>query len=105
VNARRITEITIEATESVTIRRTAGSVRIACSECDPAGEMVTLEQACALLRVGVRAICREIEIGNLHFQETESGSIFICLRSLQNAAQQISGGPNPPPIQTKEISS
>lgn len=105
MNVRRITEITIEASESVTIRRTAGSVRMACAECEPAGEMVTLDQACALSRVGARTLFREIEAGRLHFQETESGSIFICLRSLEGAAQQIIGNPNSPTNQTKEISS
>lgn len=105
MNARRITEITIEATESVTIRRAAGSVRIACPQCEPAGEMVTLDEACALFRVGVRSLCREIEAGRLHFQETASGSIFICLHSLERAAQQISGNPNPPNNPIKEISS
>lgn len=109
MNAKRITEITIEATESVTIRRAAGSVRMVCSACDPAGEMVTLDQACTLSRIGARALFRLIEAGALHFQETESGSVFICLHSLQIAAQQISGGLNPPqnqtPNQTKEISS
>jgi hypothetical protein len=105
VNARRITEITIEATESVTLRRAAGSVRMACPACDPSGEMVTLDQACALSRIGARDLFRQIEAGTLHFQETESGSIFICLHSLQAAAQQITGGLKPPPNQTKEISS
>jgi hypothetical protein len=105
VNARRITEITFEATESVTIRRSAGLVRIACKECEPAGEMVTLDQACALSRIGARAIFREIEAGRLHFQESESGSILICLHSLERAAQQISSNPNPPTNQIKEISS
>ena len=105
MNAKRITEITIEATESVTIRRPAGSVRRLCSACEPAGEMVTLDQACALSRIGARDLFRKIEAGALHFQETETGSIFICLHSLQAAAQQISGGLNPPPNPTKEISS
>jgi len=48
--------------------------------------MVTPSEAAALFGVGIRAICREIEAGRLHFQETASGSVLICLVSLQQAA-------------------
>lgn len=105
MTARRITEITIEATESVTIRRSAGSVRPVCIACEPAGEMLTLNEACALSRMGARNLFREIEAGRLHFHETESGSIFICLHSLQRVQQQLCTLPNPQAKTIKEISS
>jgi hypothetical protein len=67
--------------------------------------MVSLDQAFALFHFGTRAICREIETGRLHFQETDSGSLLICLDSLQKVAQQSPGNSNPPINQIKEISS
>lgn len=47
--------------------------------------MVTPNEAAALFHIGIRAICREIEAGRLHFQETASGSVLICLDSLQTS--------------------
>ena len=105
MNSRRITEITFEATESVTIWRAAGSVRTVCTECEPAEEMVTLDEAFVLSRIGARALFREIESGRLHFHEIGSGSIVICLHSLERAVQQTSSNPKLSTNPNKEISS
>lgn len=90
VRSRRITEITLETNEIYTIRRDAGSVCIPCSQCG-ASDMVTVHQAAALFHVGVRAICREVEAGRLHFLESAGGSLLICLDSLQQSALFSSG--------------
>jgi hypothetical protein len=48
--------------------------------------MVTPQEAATLFRVGIRAICREVDAGRLHFQENASGLLLICLQSLQSSA-------------------
>jgi hypothetical protein len=83
VKARRVTEITVQTDEAFIIRRRAGSVQVCCAHCGSGVPMVTPEEAAALFRVGVRAIYREIEAGQLHFQETPGGSVVVCLDSLQ----------------------
>jgi hypothetical protein len=86
VKPRRVTEITLETDEIFTIRQSAGSKLIHCPQCDSASVMVTPEQAAILFRVGLRDLCREIEAGRLHFQESPSGLLLICLDSLRNSA-------------------
>jgi hypothetical protein len=85
VKSRRITEITLETNEICTIRRDAGSRFVLCSQCE-ASAMVTVHEAAALFRVGVRAICREVEAGRLHFLESAGSSLLICLDSLRHSA-------------------
>ena len=91
VKARRITEITVETDETFTIRRSADSVRVPCPQCGSLSAMVTPNEAAALFGVGIRDLCREIDAGRLHFQEIESGSVLICLGSLQQAASLRAG--------------
>jgi len=86
VKSRRITEITLETNEIFTVRQQANSVRIHCPECGSQSAMFTPCEASALFGFEIRAICREIDAGRLHFLETESGSVLICIDSLQKAA-------------------
>jgi hypothetical protein len=104
VNPRRITEITYETTESFTIRRRAGSVQSACTQCGSVSEMVTLDEAAALFQIGVRAIFRDIESGRVHFLENAAGSVFVCLDSLKNACRLSAGNSHPQTNRIKEIS-
>jgi hypothetical protein len=86
VKSRRVTEITVETNEIFTIRQGADSTRMHCPQCGPASAMVNPFEAAALFRVGIRAICREVEAGRVHFQESASGLLLICLDSLQKSA-------------------
>lgn len=67
--------------------------------------MVTPGEAASLFRVGVRTIYREVEAGRFHFLETDSGSVLICLDSLQKAALPSSGNSTLQINQIKEIPS
>ncbi|MGD0629750.1 MAG: hypothetical protein ABR987_10365 [Terracidiphilus sp.] len=86
MKTRRITEITLQSDEIFTIRRSEGSIRTLCTQCASASAMVTPQEAATLFRVGIRAICREVDAGRLHFQENASGLLLICLQSLQSSA-------------------
>jgi hypothetical protein len=44
--------------------------------------MVTAGEAAAIAGVSLRAICRRVDLGELHFKETGDGLLFICLNSL-----------------------
>jgi hypothetical protein len=44
--------------------------------------MVTPEEAALLTGASLRAVCRQVEAGQLHFRETAHGQLFICLDSL-----------------------
>jgi hypothetical protein len=54
-----------------------------CPQCAAQVRMVTLEEAMPLTGRSLRAICREVEAGHLHFSETADGQLFICLNSLR----------------------
>jgi len=45
--------------------------------------MATPEEAAILTGFSLRAICRQVEAGGLHFRETANGQLFICLNSLR----------------------
>jgi hypothetical protein len=90
VKARRIAEITIETEEALVIRRASGSVQAMCAQCGREVPMLTPEEAAILFRVAVRSIYREIEGGQLHFQETATGSVVVCLDSLRKAVPEFS---------------
>ena len=102
MKARRITEITLETNETITIRRSANTSRIPCPQCGSQTARVTPDQAATLCRVGIRTIYREIEAGRLHFHESPSGSLLICLDSLQDSLLLRSGNPHLQLKPTKE---
>lgn len=90
MKTRRITEITTQTDEAFIIRRRAGSKQALCAQCGPSTPMLTPEEAAALFQVAVRVIYCAVGTGQLHFQETPSGSLVVCLHSLQNVAPIVS---------------
>ena len=90
MKARRIAEITIETEEALVIRRASGSVPAVCAQCGHEVSMLTPEEAAILFRIAVRSIYREIEAGQIHFQETATGSVVVCLDSLRKSVPQFS---------------
>jgi hypothetical protein len=48
--------------------------------------VVTAEEAAVLFGIALRALYREIEAGELLFEETAAGSVLICLHSLHQTA-------------------
>ena len=89
MKARRITEITMQTDEAFVIRRSAGSVQAMCAHCGSGAPMITPEEAAVLFKVAVRVIYREVESGQLHFQETPAGSVVVCLDSLRKIASSL----------------
>ena len=80
---KRRTEITVE-TETIVCLRRWSRVALAdwCPQCAAEVKLVTLEEAGLLTGLSLRAICRKVEAGRLHFRETTDGRLFICLNSL-----------------------
>jgi len=105
VKLRRVTEITMQTDEAVVLRRKAGSAQVVCRRCKSAVPMVKPEEAAALFRVAVRLIYREIESGQVHFQETSSGAVLVCLDSLQKIDALQSGNSTLQINKHKEIES
>lgn len=106
VKARRITEITVQTEEAFVLHRSSGSPHASCAQCGTAAPMVTPEEAAVVFGVAVRTIYREIEAGELHFEETAAGSVLVCLHSLRQTASL--GSPDTSPQTkktTKEIQS
>lgn len=86
MKARRVTEITVQTEEAFVLRRSSGSPHASCAQCRTPAPMVTAEEAAVLFGVALRSIYREIEAGELHFEETAAGSVLVCLRSLRQTA-------------------
>lgn len=92
MKARRITEIIFETDETITIRRSSGSMRAPCPQCGSLVDLITPEEAALLLRAGVQDIFREVEAGYIHAEKSASGSVLLCLESLQKAAPRLLPG-------------
>jgi hypothetical protein len=90
---KRKTEMFVETTRRFVIRRRTGREQIFCFDC---GEpMLTSEQAAALLETSCRTVFRLVESGSMHFSETKTGSVLVCLSSLaailHDATKRIDG--------------
>lgn len=59
-----------------------------CHRCTKPSGMITPDEAAALCEVSTRTIYRWLESGTIHFSETASEGLLICLSSL--AATNIS---------------
>ena len=78
---KRRTRITVEEVVRIS-RRTGVSPQIPCSHCGE-GWMVAPEEAALALDVTARAIYRWVEESKIHFRESGSGILFVCLRSIR----------------------
>lgn len=76
------TRITVETHQLIVVRRGARFAREWCPPCGRQVNMVTAGEAAAIGGVSLRAICRRVDLGELHFKETGDGLLFICLNSL-----------------------
>lgn len=75
-------EITIETDEFLMPRTLPQPRLIWCAACAREAKMVTPQEAAAIAGVTERAIYRWLEAGKVHFTETPSGLLLICLDSL-----------------------
>jgi hypothetical protein len=88
----RRTEITVETERLLVVSRRGGAFEGWCEGCGRATRLLTAEEAARAAGLSLRALCRLVEAGQLHFTETEGGSLFICPDSLT--------GPSPYPNAT-----
>ena len=79
-------EIAIELDQTITITRRSPAARAWCPACRSKVIMVTLEDGVTLTSIGVLAMVRMVKAHQLHFTETSSGLINLCLPSLLQAA-------------------
>lgn len=76
---KRRVEITVEQ-RSLVLRPAVKEAVVFCPHC--ASPTISPEQAAALTGVSIRAVYRQIEQGQLHFVETETGRLRLCFNSL-----------------------
>jgi hypothetical protein len=78
------TEILIETSRILTVRRRGGQLLTWCKECGARTQMPA-DEAAALCRVSSRAIYRWVESRQVHFTEN-AGSLLVCSHSILKSA-------------------
>jgi hypothetical protein len=78
----RRTEITIETSRRLLVRRSGDRRKAWCPRCVAEVQMVTPQTAAVLMNVSSRSIYQWIEAGRVHFQEGPGG-LLVCTESLQ----------------------
>ena len=76
------TRVTVESHQLMVLRRGAPFIEDWCSHCGKQVRMITAAEAALVAGISLRAVCRRVEGGKLHFNETGDGLLFICLNSL-----------------------
>lgn len=75
--------ITIETWQRTVIRQASRqTLKIRCEFCAAEVEMTPSDQAANLLGITQREVFRRLELGDLHFFETENGEVLICTNPL-----------------------
>jgi|SRR5215470_5459364 len=82
---KRRTGIAFELEQILVVRRRNGSVAGWCSGCAGDVVMVTPDEAASITSATTRGLYRMVDAGKIHFTETESGLIRLCLPSLLQA--------------------
>lgn len=77
-------ETTLERTRSVTIKFNDELREEFCPTCEEKMHFVTIDEAATVREKSSREIFRMVENGQVHFRETSSGRLLICLASLTN---------------------
>lgn len=79
---RRTTRVFIETHECWVVRRPEQVRRAWCAGCRAEAEHLAAEQAARAAGLSLRALCRMVEAGQLHSNETTDGSLLVCVNSL-----------------------
>jgi hypothetical protein len=82
---RRI-EITVEKSETVSVRRRIRTATGQCSRCGREAKMASPEDAAEILQISKRRIYSGIEAGDTHFVESGDGILLVCLDSLERGS-------------------
>ena len=86
--ALKSVEVAMKKRRVVIINRSFVSPQKRCDRCTEPSGMITPDEAAALFEVSTRTIYRWLESGVIHFSETATEGLLICLSSL--AATNIS---------------
>jgi len=79
---KRRTEILLEITQLLIIKRRGDSGLAWCEGCARNVQMISTEKAAIIARQSTRNIYRWVEAGRVHFTEKPEGHLLICLDSL-----------------------
>lgn len=79
---KRRTEILLEITQLLVIKRGGNSGLAWCDGCARNVHMVSTEKAAIIARQSTRSIYQWVEAGRVHFMEKPEGHLLICLDSL-----------------------
>src|SRR5436853_1528605 len=78
----RTIEIEVEKDELLVVKNQRESIRAWCDQCGAEVEMATPEAAANMAQVIPCKIYRWSESGKIHFTETQTGSLLVCLNSV-----------------------
>jgi excisionase family DNA binding protein len=81
MNKRR-TKITVQTERLLIIPRRNNATRLWCDRCKGPVTMISSEEASAIAGVSSRTIYRWVEAGRIHFMETDTGALRICVNSI-----------------------
>ena len=79
---KRRTEILLEITQLLVIKRSGNSGLAWCEGCARNVRMISTENAAIIARQSTRGIYQWVEAGRVHFTEKPEGRLLICLDSL-----------------------
>ena len=82
MGTKKLTEIIIETERTLVIGSSRQPARAWCPGCAAEIEMLTPEQAAAIVKVTPRTVYRWLEAQLLHFVEDPEGMPLICRNSL-----------------------
>ena len=86
---KRRTDVTFELEQIMVIRRRSGSVSGWCVCCEVEVVMLTPDEAATVTTATTRTLYRLVDAGMVHFTETHSGLILLCLPSLLRAINEL----------------
>jgi hypothetical protein len=97
---KRKTEIFVSTNRRFIVRQSPSVEPVFCPACSQA--MLSSEQAAVVFETNCRTVFRLVESGSIHFTETETGSVMVCLPSLATVLrdepnQLIEGEKSPEP--------
>lgn len=82
MSLRKRTEVVVETHRTMVIRQSRHQAHAWCAECARLVDMITAAEAATVLGLSQRVLFRQIEVGQLHFKETDEGPLLICADSL-----------------------
>lgn len=86
MKTRNKTEIIVETSRILTIKRGSRHGPFWCEECGKEALMVTTDEAAALCCVRSRTIYHWVESGQVHYTESAGGLLLVCPDSISRLA-------------------